>query len=112
VIALPIETTKFTGLFCAVEPTPKLADRETGEVKKDRASGQTLYQVGVCAMANAQAEVITVTVAGEPKGVVRGIPLQVRDLTASTWEVDGRHGVSFRAAAIAPLSAPTVKAAA
>jgi hypothetical protein len=34
--------------------------------------------------------------AGEPKGISTGQPVKVQGLTAMTWEIDGRHGVSFR----------------
>ncbi len=35
-----------------------------------------------------------------------GMPVQVRDLIATPWENEGRHGVAFRAAEIKPLAAP------
>jgi hypothetical protein len=106
-IALPIETSKFTGIFCAVAPAVRLANRETGQPRIDRDTGLTVYQVGVCLMAGTQAEVINVSVAGEPKGVVQGVPVQVRDLAAVPWENEGRHGIAFRASAITPLTAST-----
>jgi hypothetical protein len=34
------------------------------------------------------------------------MPVQVRDLVATPWENEGRHGVAFRASEIRPLSAP------
>ncbi|MBC3843589.1 hypothetical protein GXW82_35440 [Streptacidiphilus sp. 4-A2] len=105
-MALPIETSKFTGIFCAVAPAVRLANRETGQPRIDRDTGLTMYQVGVCLMAGSQAEVINVTVAGEPKGVVQGVPVQVRDLAAVPWENEGRHGIAFRASAITPLTPP------
>jgi hypothetical protein len=37
-----------------------------------------------------------VLVADEPKGISTGQPVKVQGLTAMTWEIDGRHGVSFR----------------
>ncbi len=47
------------------------------------------------------------SVPGEPNGVQLGVPVQVRDLVATPWENDGRHGVAFRATEIKPLSAPS-----
>jgi hypothetical protein len=105
VVALPIDTAKFTGIICAVTPAPRLANRETGQVRVDRETGQTVYQVGLCLMAGASADVVTVSVPGEPVGVQRGMPVQVRDLVATPWENEGRHGIAFRAAEIKPLSA-------
>jgi hypothetical protein len=42
------------------------------------------------------AEVWPVRIAGEPKGIATGQPLRVEGLTAQSWEIDGRHGISFR----------------
>jgi hypothetical protein len=37
-----------------------------------------------------------VRIAGEPTGTFTGQPVKVQGLTAMTWEIDSRHGVSFR----------------
>ena len=108
---LPIDTAKFTGIICAVAPAPRLANRETGQLRVDRDTGQTVYQVGLCLMAGSSADVVNVSVPGEPSGVLLGMPVQVRDLVATPWENDGRHGIAFRAAEIRPLSAPAGKGA-
>ncbi|CAL9562914.1 SCO3933 family regulatory protein [Streptomyces sp. enrichment culture] len=105
-VALPIDTAKFTGIICAVAPMPRIANRETGQVRVDRDTGQTVYQVGLCLMSGRSADVVTVNVPGEPSGVENGVPVQVRDLVATPWENEGRHGVSFRATEIKPLTAP------
>lgn len=110
-VALPIDTAKFTGIICAVAPTPRIANRETGQVRVDRDTGKTVYQVGLCLMAGTTADVVNVNVPGEPSGVQNGVPVQVRDLIATPWENDGRHGVAFRAAEIKPLSAPATSTA-
>ncbi|MEW9519382.1 SCO3933 family regulatory protein [Streptomyces tubercidicus] len=104
--SLPIDTAKFSGMICAVPPAPRVANRETGQLRVDRETGKTMYQVGVCLMAGSTADVINVSVAGEPTGIQLGMPVQIRDLVATPWENDGRHGVAFRAAEIKPLSAP------
>ncbi|MFI6659562.1 hypothetical protein ACIBL8_28965, partial [Streptomyces sp. NPDC050523] len=39
-------------------------------------------------------------------GVQLGMPVAVRDLVATPWENEGRHGIAFRAAEIRPLNAP------
>jgi hypothetical protein len=110
VVALPIDTAKFTGIICAVAPTPRVANRETGQLRVDRDTGKTVYQVGLCLMSGTTADVVNVSVPGEPSGVQNGVPVQVRDLVATPWENDGRHGVAFRASEIKPLSAPTSSA--
>ncbi|MGW4030930.1 SCO3933 family regulatory protein [Streptomyces sp. NPDC004838] len=108
---LPIDTAKFTGMICAVAPSPRVANRETGQLKIDRETGKTMYQVGLCLMSGATAEVVNVSVPGEPTGVQLGMPVQVRNLVAMPWENDGRHGIAFRAEEIKPLSAAAGKGA-
>ncbi|WP_326759440.1 hypothetical protein OHB35_18600 [Streptomyces phaeochromogenes] len=109
--SLPIDTAKFTGIICAVPPAPRVANRETGQLRVDRETGKTVYQVGLCMMAGTSADVVNVSVAGEPTGVQLGMPVAVRDLIATPWENDGRHGIAFRAAEIRPLNAPAGKGA-
>ncbi|WP_151478113.1 SCO3933 family regulatory protein [Streptomyces albicerus] len=104
--SLPIDTAKFTGIICAVPPTPRVANRETGQLRVDRETGKTMYRVGLCLMAGSSADVVNVSVAGDPTGVQLGMPVAVRDLMATPWENDGRHGIAFRAAEIRPLNAP------
>lgn len=72
------------------------ADRETGELLW----GLDLVVLGL----PDGAEVWNVRVVGEPKGIETGQPLRVQGLTAMTWEMEGRHGTSFRARVIEPLS--------
>ncbi|MBQ0828186.1 SCO3933 family regulatory protein [Streptomyces tagetis] len=108
--SLPIDTAKYTGIICAVPPAPRVANRETGQLRVDRETGKTVYQVGLCLMAGTSADVVNVSVAGEPAGVQLGMPVAVRDLVAMPWENDGRHGIAFRAAEIRPLSAPVTSA--
>ncbi|MFK0120958.1 hypothetical protein [Streptomyces sp. NPDC090994] len=102
---LPIDTAKYTGIICAVPPAPRLVSRESGQVRVDRDTGKTLYQVGLCLMAGTSADVVNVSVPGEPSGVQVGTPVTVRDLIAVPWENEGRHGIAYRAAEIRPLHA-------
>ncbi|MEV7345077.1 hypothetical protein [Streptomyces sp. NPDC093544] len=104
--SLPIDTAKYTGIICAVPPAPRVANRETGQLRVDRDTGKTVYQVGLCLMAGTSADVVTVNVPGEPSGVLLGMPVAVRDLIATPWENEGRHGIAFRATEIRPLNAP------
>jgi hypothetical protein len=111
VASIPIDTAKYTAIICAVPPAPRVANRETGQLRVDRDTGKTVYQVGLCLMAGGSADVVNVSVPGEPAGVQLGIPVQVRDLVATPWENEGRHGIAFRASEIRPLTAtPTASA--
>jgi hypothetical protein len=47
-----------------------------------------------------------VRIAGEPKGISTGQPVRVEGLTALTWEMEGRHGVSFRVRALESAGPP------
>jgi len=55
------------------------------------------------------AEVWPVRVVGEPKGITTGQPLRVEGLSAMTWEIDGRHGISFRARVVEPAGPAPAK---
>ncbi|MFD3931482.1 hypothetical protein [Streptomyces sp. NPDC058614] len=87
-----------------VPPEPRV-NQETGEVRKDR-DGNSIYVVGVSVrqLATRRAEVIDVAVPGEPAGLAEGVQLQVADLVAVAWEIDGRKGTSFRASAVVPAA--------
>ena len=99
--SIPVDISRLTGFMCASAPEVRV-DPTTGEVRTDRASGQSLYLVGVVVkLAGTRlAYVLDVQVAGEPVGVVEGQPVRVFDLEARPWEVDGRSGMSYRASAI------------
>ncbi len=49
-------------------------------------------------------DIITVRVAVEPKGIGGLTHVKVHELVATTWEMDNRFGVSFRASAIEPAT--------
>ncbi|ASQ95715.1 hypothetical protein [Streptomyces sp. 11-1-2] len=104
--SIPVDTTRLGVLRCAVGPEPKIADFESKEVKKDR-DGNTIYTVAVTVRQDGRrVSVIEIAVPGEPKGVVEGSEVRVTGLEAFAWAMGDRHGVSFRAAAITPVSAP------
>ena len=68
-----------------------------GRQRADKATGALLWGLDLVALGGKDgAEVWHVRIAGEPKGISTGQPLKVQGLTAMTWEIDGRHGVSFR----------------
>jgi hypothetical protein len=43
-------------------------------------------------------------VIGEPTGLVPGQAVGFSDLVATEWEIDGRHGIAFKASAIFPAN--------
>ncbi|WP_432045287.1 hypothetical protein [Streptomyces asiaticus] len=103
--SIPVDTSRLGVLRCAVGPEPKIADFESKELKKDR-DGNTIYTVAVTVRQDGRrVSVIEIAVPGEPKGVVEGSEVRVTGLEAFAWAMGDRHGISFRASAIAPVPA-------
>jgi hypothetical protein len=94
---LPVDTT--TARFMAAGPPEPSIDFDTKNPKTDD-NGQILFQVPVLCVASGTQELISVRVAGEPKGVAEFTALKIVDLVATTWSMGERSGVSFRAAKI------------
>jgi len=68
-----------------------------GRPRKDKATDTPLWGLDLVALGGKDgAEVWNVRMAGEPRGISTGQPVRVEGLTAMTWEIDGRHGISFR----------------
>lgn len=105
---LPIQT---QGLrFLAVAPSEELRRFEEGKPREARQPrvnehGEILHAVQLVVMGGGEAEVIRVTVTGDPK-VGEGQPVEVVGLTALPWEMEGRSGVAFRAERINSQGAP------
>ena len=98
---LPVDTT--TVRFVAAGPPEPSIDYATKQQRTDD-SGQPLFQVHLLAVGGGARDVISVRVAGEPKGIAELQPVKVTELVASTWSMDDRFGVSFRAQRIEPLA--------
>jgi hypothetical protein len=104
--SIPVKETAFAGFMCVMAPEAKVIDMQTGEVRKDRQTGATVFTVGVVAIRGRDSSVIQVAVVGEPSGVAVGTAVRVVDLEAVPWERDGRSGVAWRAASIVPATGP------
>jgi len=69
-----------------------------GRPRPDKATGELLWQLDVVVLGGEDgAEVCNVRVVGEPKGISTGLPLKIEGLAGMSWEMEGRHGISFRA---------------
>ena len=99
---LPIDTTGMT--FLAAGPAEAVIDFDSKAVKVDE-NGEAIFAVQVVVLANGGADVISVKVAGEPKGVAQAAPLKVAGLVASPWSMGDRSGVAFRAAKLEAVTA-------
>ncbi|MFD7423478.1 hypothetical protein ACFV6M_23950 [Streptomyces californicus] len=99
---IPVDVSRLGALMCVVPPEPKV-NLETGQIRTD-ADGVEAWVVGVSVrqLDRRRADIIEVTVAGEPKGITEGMRLTLHELVAMSWEIDGRKGTSFRAGAVLP----------
>lgn len=94
---LPIDTSAVR--FVSAGPPEVDVDYSTKQPKVDE-QGRTLYKVNLVAVGAGGPDIVSVRVAGEPKGVGEFTPLRVHKLIATTWQMDNRFGVSFRAGSI------------
>lgn len=104
---LPIDTSVM-GFIAAGVPEP-VVDFDSRRPKTDE-SGRALYAVAVMAMAAGDADVISIKVPGEPKGVTAGVQLRVVGLVGVPWSMEDRSGIDFRAASIEAVSGPVKSA--
>jgi hypothetical protein len=88
-------------IMCTKTAEPR-TDFETGQPKIDKATGLVLWQVQLMVLDSDGADVISVTVPGEPKVVV-GQQVSVTNLVALPWNQNGKSGIAFRADAITPV---------
>ncbi|MEC3996767.1 hypothetical protein VSR01_25965 [Actinacidiphila sp. DG2A-62] len=103
---IPVDTSRLGLIMCVVGPEPRM-NTETGQVRTDR-DGTPMYSVGVVVrqVEGRRAETIEVSVPGQPQGIAEGMPVTILGLTAIQWQMGGRSGTSFRAAAITPAAGP------
>jgi hypothetical protein len=94
---LPIDTTAVN--FVTAGAAEAAVDFDTKAQKTDE-NGQPLFNVHLFAVGAGGRDVITVKVAGEPKGLGEFTPVRVRELVATTWAMGDRAGVSFRAGSV------------
>jgi hypothetical protein len=96
--------TSAVSFVCTRSPEQRIAF-DTGQPKVDRETGQPLWQVQLMALDASGADVIAVTVPGDPNINV-GQPAHVEGLVALPWSQEGRSGVAFRADSLRAAGAP------
>jgi hypothetical protein len=102
---LPLDTSAMS--FTAAD-VPRQVLNFGDQTPRATKNGEPIWSVRL--FADVLGEVITVKVVGQPEGIARGTDLNVTGLTAITWEMEGRKGLSFRADRIEP--APSSRRAA
>ncbi|MFF4653153.1 hypothetical protein [Streptomyces sp. NPDC001380] len=109
--AIRVETSSAT-ILLTDPPAPKLRDRQTGEIAKDAVTGEALMTVGVVYIDEGESSLLSVTVpqSGVTDGLPVGSPVSLPGLVARPWESvfngQARHGIAYRAAAVAPGAFP------
>lgn len=103
---LPIDTSRLK--FLVVAPAEPLRQYEEGKPRESWAprtdvNGEILWRAQLVALGDSEAEIIRVSVPGDPK-VAQGEMVNLDGLTAQAWEMDGRSGMAFRAQAIKSTS--------
>src|SRR3954464_732822 len=104
---LPIDTSRLK--FLVVAPAEVLRQFEEGKPREawaprtDR-NGEVLWRVQLVALGDGDAEVIRVSIVGDP-GVGQGEMVAVDGLTAQAYDFEGKTGVAFRCQAIRPAGA-------
>jgi hypothetical protein len=111
-VHVPVKTDGLTAITSGYEPVVR--DRSTGEVATDRETGKTMYRVHLTVVLPGEVppQVWSVRVIGEPKGLVAGQVVTMSGLVASEWEMEGRHGIGFRADSVVATGAGAAKPAA
>jgi hypothetical protein len=90
--------------FMVVAPAEELRQFEEGKPKeawarRTNADGEVLWRVQVVALGDGDAEIIRVTVPGDPT-VGQGEMVRVAGLTQQACEMDGGSGQTYRAESI------------
>lgn len=103
---LPIDTSRLQ--FLVVAPAEQLRKFEEGRPREEwgprtDANGEILWRVQLVALGDGEADIIRVSVAGDPK-LSQGEMCRVEGMTAQAWEMDGRSGMAFRAQTIRPVN--------
>jgi hypothetical protein len=104
---LPIDLSSLS--FIAGSDPASVLDMER-RPRADKATGELLWGLDLVVLGGEDgAEVWPVRVVGEPKGIKTGVALRVAGLVAAPWEIEGRHGISFRARVVEASGAAAVK---
>lgn len=101
---LPVDTAAVN--FVSAGPPEPAVEFDTRAQKVDE-TGRPIFQVHLFAIGAGNRDVITVKIAGEPKGIGEFTPVKVTELIATTWSMGDRAGVSFKATKLEASIRPT-----
>jgi len=101
---LPIDTRALS--FLAGGEAEPMTEHDSGRPRLDR-DGKPLFVLRVVALAEGEAEILTVRFAGTPaKGIGQGVPIRCGGLSATPWSMGDRSGITYRAEHVEPASPP------
>lgn len=107
---IPVDIGRLGSILCVVPAETRKTPE--GQVRTDR-EGRVLYVIGLSVrqVGSRRADTIEVQLSEQPPGIMEGTRVIVTDLVARPWEIDGRSGISYRAASVAPSQVPNLSAA-
>jgi hypothetical protein len=109
-IPIPVDVTRLH-VTCAKAARPRLVNKETGEIKRDR-DGNTMYEVTLLIEDDfSRMELVKVSVTPEPL-ISPGEEVVPVGLVGYVWEQAGRWGISYRAQSFIPAAAAASRAGA
>ncbi|GAA2846693.1 hypothetical protein GCM10010517_03460 [Streptosporangium fragile] len=104
-IPIPVDVSRLQ-FICVKAPCPRIVNKDTGEIKTDKVSGQTVYEVLFSVEdTTGKIELVKIGIAGEPP-VSPGDAVRPIGLVGYVWELSGRWGIAYRATSLVPLTAP------
>ncbi|MFC4061645.1 hypothetical protein ACFOWE_25375 [Planomonospora corallina] len=107
-IPIPVDVTKLH-IVCVKPPMPRLVNKDTGEVKRDR-DGNVMYELTLLIEDGFnRMELVKVTTSPEPPVTVGEVIVPV-GLVGYVWEQNGRWGISYRAQSFLPAGTPRAEA--
>ncbi|WP_194916937.1 hypothetical protein [Catenulispora rubra] len=99
--SLPLALDRLHTPLCVTAPEPRRDP--SGKILADH-EGNPLWTTAIAVRRFGQRKptVIDISTATEPLGVTVGAPLRIVELDAIPWALNGRVGISFKAAQILP----------
>jgi hypothetical protein len=101
-MGLPVDTSRAI-VICGQAPEA-MVDRATGE-RRTNQDGAQMWRVWLVLLGDDEPTAMRVKTPKEPKGLVKGQPVNVSDLVASSWTTpDGKDIDLYNASSIEPAS--------
>jgi hypothetical protein len=101
-MGLPVDTSRAI-IICGQTPEA-MVDRTTGE-RRTNQDGAPMWRVWCVLLGEDEPTPMRVKTAKEPKGLVKGQPVTISDLVASSWTTpDGNNVDLFNASSIEPAT--------